>query len=331
MRIGLFTAPIEYNNGTVLQAYALKRVLEKMGHDVTVIYPNIEWMQIENKRKGSPNTGFIEKYISPLRIQSYDDLKEDMFDFLIVGAERVWMPSYMHMDDLAQSYLKFAKDWKTPRISYATSFGTYTWNYPKDLTNECKELIQQFQAVSVRENAGVKLLEDHLNYDGAVHLLDPVFLLSKEEWLELIDFNKVRHFIDGNVFSYVFNRSEKDCFKKIANDRGCYSFEMGYGLDIIQWLYCLYAAKTVVTDSYHGSVFRTIFGGEMIVYKNNPNGEGRFDTIGDTLAAHNSVLNKLSDYSSETDYFVKEETYIKLEEWKQKSLDFLNKQIKGEE
>ena len=327
MRIGLFTAPIEYNNGTVLQAYALKRALEKMGHTVTVIYPNIEWMRLEYQHKGCFNKSFIEKHIQPLRIESYDDLKEDMFDFLIVGAERVWMPSYMRMDDLAQSYLKFAKDWKTPRISYSTSFGTYVWNYPPNLTEECSKLAQKFQAISVREEAGIALSQNHLNYPNAVHVLDPVFLLSKEEWLSLIDMDHVRHYIDGNVFSYVFNKHEKEYFKTIANDRNCYSFEIGYGLPIEEWLYNLYAAKTVVTDSYHGSVFRTIFGGEMIVYKNNPNGEGRFDTIGDTLAAHNSVLDKLSDYSPEIDYFVKEETYKKLDEWKKISLDFLEKQL----
>ena len=147
MKIGLFTCPIEYNNGTVLQAYALKTVLEKLGHSVIVIYPNISWIKAAIKSYNNINKDFIEKYINPFRIESYDDLKEEMFDFLIVGAERVWMPSYMHMDDLAQSYLKFAKNWNTPRISYSTSFGTTKWNYSENLTNECKELIQLFKAV----------------------------------------------------------------------------------------------------------------------------------------------------------------------------------------
>jgi hypothetical protein len=41
MIVGLFTAPLEFNNGTVLQAYALKHVIETLGHKVIVIYPNI--------------------------------------------------------------------------------------------------------------------------------------------------------------------------------------------------------------------------------------------------------------------------------------------------
>jgi hypothetical protein len=327
MRIGLFTAPIEYNNGTVIQAYALKTVLEKLGHTVTVIYPNIPWMRNCTEQYHNINKAFIEKYINPLRIESYDDLKEDMFDFLIVGAERVWMPSYMRMDDLAQSYLKFAKDWATPRISYATSFGTTKWNYSSALTNECKELIQLFQSVSVREEVGISLVKENLEYDNVVHLLDPVFLLSKEEWLSLIDFNTVKHYIDNNIFAYTFNRQDKEYCKTIAKDRDCYAFEFGYGININQWLYNLYTAKTVITDSYHGSVFRTIFGGEMIVYKNNINGEGRFDTIGDTLAASNNILERLSDYNPETNYLIGPETYEKLLLLKETSLNYLKNNL----
>jgi hypothetical protein len=46
-------------------------------------------MRDEDKIYHSKNRKFIDEYINPLRIESYDDLKEDMFDFLVVGAERV--------------------------------------------------------------------------------------------------------------------------------------------------------------------------------------------------------------------------------------------------
>ena len=37
MRIGIYTLPLNYNYGGLLQAYALQTVLERMGNDVTVI------------------------------------------------------------------------------------------------------------------------------------------------------------------------------------------------------------------------------------------------------------------------------------------------------
>lgn len=37
MRIGILTMPLHINYGGILQAYALKTVLERMGHEVLVI------------------------------------------------------------------------------------------------------------------------------------------------------------------------------------------------------------------------------------------------------------------------------------------------------
>ena len=40
MRIGVYTHPLHLNYGGILQAYALQRVLQDMGHDAVYI----EWM-----------------------------------------------------------------------------------------------------------------------------------------------------------------------------------------------------------------------------------------------------------------------------------------------
>ena len=37
MKIGIYTLPLNYNYGGLLQAYALQTVLERMGHEVVVI------------------------------------------------------------------------------------------------------------------------------------------------------------------------------------------------------------------------------------------------------------------------------------------------------
>ena len=41
MRIGVYTHPLRFNYGGILQAYALQRVLQDMGHDAVYI----EWEQ----------------------------------------------------------------------------------------------------------------------------------------------------------------------------------------------------------------------------------------------------------------------------------------------
>lgn len=80
--------------------------------------------------------------------------------------------------DIANVYLKFLGDDSCKRIAYAASFGTDNWEYPAKETAECKNWIQKFDAVSVREETGVKLCSTY--YDiKAKHVLDPTMLLSK--------------------------------------------------------------------------------------------------------------------------------------------------------
>ena len=334
MRIGVFTAPVEVNCGTVLQAYALRKIFEKLNNDVTIIYPNLEWLKRQHEHFNYINKDFIDNYVRPLRIENYDDLKEDMFDFLIVGAERVWMKGYLLMD-ITQGYFNFAKDWNTPRISYACSFGTNIWNYNIKDTEICKELIKKFKAVSVREKCGIDLCKNILNVDS-LHVLDPAFLLSKEEWLSIIDYNNVdKHNDEEFLFAYVFNKNKNniDKINKIAEDNNIKKENIiisSYGLNVNQWLFNILNAKIVVTDSYHGSVFRTIFGGKMIVFKNDLNGIGRFDTIGDTLAATDNVLSTLEEYDENKSYEINNITYEKINEMKKISMNYIYNNIKGE-
>ena len=48
MRIGILTLPLHTNDGGILQAYALQTVLERMGHEVTLIDkgwpPNVSFL-----------------------------------------------------------------------------------------------------------------------------------------------------------------------------------------------------------------------------------------------------------------------------------------------
>ena len=48
MRIGILTLPLHTNYGGILQAYALQTVLERMGHEVTLIDkgwpPNVSFL-----------------------------------------------------------------------------------------------------------------------------------------------------------------------------------------------------------------------------------------------------------------------------------------------
>ena len=158
MKIGILTLPLHANYGGIIQAYALQTVLDRMGHEVTVIsrpqrlYPR-KWACIKyikrfiwkyllhrnqfvflekryNRRQKLIETNtkiFIEQNINLKNIQSLSELKKEEFDAIVVGSDQVWRPVYfcgMFKSRLGNAYLEFAKDWKIKRIAYAPSFGT---------------------------------------------------------------------------------------------------------------------------------------------------------------------------------------------------------------
>ena len=111
--------------------------------------------------------------------------------------------------------------------SYAVSFGYSKllrlgkngegWRpYTQQELKEEKRLLKRFSHISVREDTGVEICKD--NFDvKASHVLDSVFLLSKDEWLSLVPEN-VRNEKCGDV-SYIMHWTKypKDVHEYIKN------------------------------------------------------------------------------------------------------------------
>ena len=245
MRIAILTLPLHVNFGGILQCYALQTVLERMGHEVSVL--NTDFVNVDYKTriglfikrlvktcigKESKFYGwktereitqkytqvFIRKHIHLLNVQDLSLLKEDDFDAIVVGSDQIWRP--MYYQPIANAYLKFAKDWTSiKRIAYATSFGTDKWEYTHEETQECASLVKLFDAVSVRENTAVDLCRKYLEVE-AVQVLDPTLLLSKEDYLKLIDQSKLKK--NEGVFAYFLDvtSSKMDLANRIAKERG---------------------------------------------------------------------------------------------------------------
>ena len=218
MRIGVLTLPLHTNYGGILQAYALQRVLQDMGHDVVLLdsypqcpkmFPFLVQLAFYIKRfafkvflRRKTITVFYEKqqirqyplkehirqfYRRNIRHEDFDYINPKIsqdFDALIVGSDQVWRP--MYSPDIFNAYLSFAKDWvNVKRIAYATSFGTAEWEYSKEQPAECYRLVQMFDAVSVREESGVTLCKEHFSIDAS-WVLDPTLLVDTRHYMEHI-------------------------------------------------------------------------------------------------------------------------------------------------
>ena len=234
MRIAIVTLPLHTNYGGLLQAYALKRCLEDMGHEATVLDRKVKmplpaaWKApfIYMKRLLSGKhlsdvfreykyrrdypvfaakvQRFTDEYINPRMIDGLRDVKEGEYDAFIVGSDQVWRPLYFGR--IEDAFLEFTKDWDVVRKSYAASFGTDNLEYEYETIQRCTALLERFNAVSVRESSAVTMCEEWLDCDRAVHVLDPVMLLDADTYRALAS-SASEHPSEGKVATYILDRT----------------------------------------------------------------------------------------------------------------------------
>ena len=263
MKIGVLALQLRYNFGGILQAYALQKTLNDMGHNAVHIdqckyvslgpwykkYP-IYLKRAIRKHLGSEDIvvradvainnaskiisthtePFIEKHIRRIFTRDFSNLRKGDFDAFIIGSDQVWRPKYF-FSKIENAYLDFAKEWNIKRIAYAASFGTDEWEYTEEQTRNCSTLLKKFNAVSVRESSAVKLCSEKLWVD-AQHVLDPTMLLSKEDYIKLFG-NAGTDQSDGNLFCYILdeNTEKATIIDKVAKEEGLTPFHVNSKYD----------------------------------------------------------------------------------------------------
>ena len=289
MRIGIVTQPLEMNYGGILQNWALQQVLKRMGHEpITIeayqrystLHFTYNWFRVAIKRLLGKNIKYPTRYCGALRnelmgqfIEQHINKTQVMWNYnrvtvkkygldaLVVGSDQVWRVAY-NGDHIEDMYLKFAQGLPIKRIAYAASFGVDEWEYNEEQTIACAALAQQMNAISVREESGVKLCHDRLGIN-AVQVLDPTMLLNQDDYQQIIDNEWDASEPYLAVYCLDVTSAKKDFITKLAEKRGltvCY-FSAGWQsqLTIEQWLAMIKNATLVVTDSFHGTVFSILF------------------------------------------------------------------------
>lgn len=320
-KIAILTQPLGHNYGGIIQNYALQKVLKDLGNEpITIdrrgnrsisflrsflsqvkgfIYKNMLNKNMltaaDYHRTMKNNHQFLAKHIqrSP-KIDSQEQLinyfQTQAFDAVIVGSDQTWRPKYS--PDIYNFYLDFLEDNASiKKLAYASSFGTADWEYTEEETKICRKLAQQFDAISVREDAGVDLCREKLGVE-AVHLLDPTLLLTAEDYSQLINRPKE----NKGLFTYVLDQSveKQNYIQRVADVLGLKQYTnqaikfdplvkrkiTDYIIPPLEgWLQGFRDAHFVVTDSFHGTVFSIIFNKPFIALVNKERGASRFESI----------------------------------------------------
>lgn len=374
MRIGILTQPLHTNYGGLLQAYALQKVLKDRGHEVWLInrYYNQgtlyrflsavrhfvlsflsgmarrkNWWNACQQFKDSFFTSlrFKEEYITPCSKCLTSDralrrFTQGMnFDGYVVGSDQVWRPQYA--PNIYNYFLDFVKDSTVKRMAYAASFGIDAWEFTAEETGTCKDLLRQFDYVSVREKSGVFLCRQYLDREDVCVVLDPTLLLFRQDYDWLIQRASLPKPNGAWVVSYLLDATEKKLrfLDGLKNKIGKKVYDAQVGLEVCsdrhlkqkatveEWLYGFRYANFAVIDSFHGCVFSIMFHVPFVVIGNKNRGMSRFQSLLSLLDLEERLIDenaKVDDVMSLKDIDWSKVDLL-LEKQRQKSLSLLSK------
>ena len=342
------------NMGNRLQNYAVQTILEKMGFDTISIMFRKPTMNFKRnikycihkltgfkftKNKIFWNTipqqikvfnKFNRKYIKSFRINKLDDIPPA--DFYILGSDQIWNPQWWADDqpDIAQNlyFATFSNPEKI--ICLSPSFGVES--IPEQWESWFKQCLSRISKLSVRENAGKKLIKK-LSGKEAIVTIDPTLMLDKDEWEKIVanppkiniasnyilvyflgtrsakanlDIEKYEKELDATVY-YLFDKNNRELLWAGPSD----------------FIYLVAHAQLILTDSFHACVFSFIYGKPFLVYNrtDNNNMMSRMDTFLDTFDLRRKyVYSYLPNDILECDYSI---GYKSLKMEQKKLNDFL--------
>lgn len=264
MKIGIITVYEPTTNmGSFLQAYALKEVLENMGHEVYVIQ-NISTIKallkvvirINPKREfflRLKRAWFSLKDIK--RLNLLNKKSKDKLDCLIYGSDEIW--------NLDNNYFKDGFFWgeneKLPKLSYAVSVGAV------DQSKICGykpfvESIRNFKHILVRDNRTQNIVKEITNKTHDM-VCDPTMLIPLDKLSE-----HTRPLQDKYILVYTYGIDEPmiENIKKFANQHGLKIVSMFFWhiwADIVvecsalQFSSFIKNADYIFTTTFHGAVF----------------------------------------------------------------------------
>lgn len=345
-KVGIITFQNSYNCGSMLESYALQNYLKKMKIDSElidfssqgqkemygtyfksnslknivkniIIFPHIKKIRKNNEMYKK----FLkDNLITSKKINTEDDFKNLDYSSVIAGSDQVWnvtIPDY----DKAY-FLQWVKNAK--KIAYAPSFGAKNpVKYANNL-EEIKEMIADFDYLSIRENNGKKWIYDMIKRDVPV-LIDPTLLLNADDYEIIVskDMNINYKYIflycpsfKTDICKFVKKISDKYNLPVIAwsaksfyvKNIGKLGFKLPEYENPSSYLYLIKNAELVFTTSFHGTIFSTIYKKKFFTIKNGEmyGDDDRVMTLINNLGLQDRLLeykfDNNFDYLKDVDY-----------------------------
>jgi hypothetical protein len=261
-------------------------------------------------------------------VNEYKDIKKGEYDAFVVGSDQVWRPLYFR--NIEDAFLRFAEGWDVRRIAYAASFGTDRLEYEYMQLEACGKLLEQFDAVSVREDSAVRMCEEWLDYEGAVHVADPVMLLETSELTELVKRadESEGHPAAGRILTYILDPSKEksaavDFISRVSSAQvydasvNPYSRELPLNERVVpsveKWIAGFAEADFVVTDSFHGCVLSILLHKKFLAVGNSRRGMARLSSLLNMFGLEGRLVHGI-DPEDDGEYFLSDIDWEAVEE-----------------
>ncbi|MBQ8514233.1 MAG: polysaccharide pyruvyl transferase family protein [Ruminococcus sp.] len=304
-KTGIITYHSAYNYGSALQALATQEAVSafapgaeiinyrmKSQKDVYTLYrtafgmktlvKDLMQLPIQKKRKLRAER-FEDFFKSYFALTDACETPEDVyrlwtrFDTIVSGSDQIWNKHSLELENCGWEYMHpyLLKGFSGKKVSYASSISNMT----DEELEEIKACVNEFDAVSMREISSTERMAGILDVD-VTNVLDPTFLLTKEDWIRKLGLKKntgekfILYYSLGGV-SYI--KKNRPLLTKLAQQYGCkvrviMPFVHVTGDDTIEphpeygpveFLNSIYNAELVVTDSFHGTILSVNFGKEL--------------------------------------------------------------------
>ncbi len=305
-KCGVITLHDNVNYGNRLQNYAVMKVLEKIGcvgancrksrlfiligAYVAKVFFKIFGVNNKYARYNRHAKGiiFTHKYIENGATDEVTEKNKYRLDYVLCGSDQIWNPKWAGQPHFFAAMVPPQK-----RISYAASVGVS--EIPKNRKSDYTKYLTEMKAISVREEAGAKIVKELTGRDAEL-LVDPTLMLEKTEWQKISKkpkFNVPEKYILTYFLGDLSEENEK-YIKSICEETGYSIINLNRNTPNKYWyttgpdefVYLIEHASIMFTDSFHGTVFSVLMGIPFLVFE-------RVDTLGNMNSRIDTLLNTL--------------------------------------
>lgn len=298
--VGILTMHRVHNCGSFLQAYATQYAIQRLGcrcEVIDYIYPN-EYHFNHGTSKEWATTATLYKMLKCILKRRYDDFllyfdywlfdkcmrvhlhmskqtyanyeqlckMSTSYDMLCLGSDQVLNPNFTYGDPAFM--LAFRND--IPKIAYAASMTCSC------LSTTIQKLYRQnlstFKNISVREQQSADVIQTLMNIHTDV-VVDPVFLLSREDWQRKFMFRQRRKkYVFVATYNYMtdVNDTMLNLLKDLLEQQDIQVISLCTLIKNLKYkkiniltprkfLKLIANASCVITDSFHATAFSMIF------------------------------------------------------------------------